>query len=420
MKSNIKNTNAVIITLTTALILTSVLLAGCGPTEVELEQLDGECRCLSLRVLTETVAEAQKAGRPIPAEALNLGGLGMLEGYYIDDENADVVLVGRSSDRQLLHLDDLALALRILDGGQDPSCSLDPMKDGVLNMNKVMSEPVDISDEAQLADFVARLQEATGPQEVVVEGVPLNSRWAWVMIQADYEMKKIGQGYRAVQGVQSSLDMKLEKAMKQRARGKKPRSGGGMSRYWFHLAEDPRFYRSDDIVFLEDCEVIILTEAQAASADGQLSDSGGKDKAARAWAAQFDVDLVGGEVLECAQLQALFRLLAVAKVMDLDRALEKVDLDLSFFSDGYALKDNRDMPPSLPGLANAKVAQHEDEEAIYYEAGIVCGGVSMDAPVKKKNILSNEMTREVLTPVKEMAQRLRPLVGFWWSLTAAS
>ncbi|MCK4302689.1 MAG: DUF1598 domain-containing protein, partial [Candidatus Eisenbacteria sp.] len=267
-----------------------------------------------------------------------------------------------------------------------------------------------------LSHFVDRLQQAIGPQDVVVGGVSKSSRWSRIMIFADYEMKRISQGLRDVDGVRSHLEMSLTNSMNRIAEGDTPESEGKMSRFWFHLAEDPTFLESEGILFLRNCEVVVLTERQCATADGRLFDGGGDDKCAQAWAKQFSIDRVAEDVPECAQLEALYRLLAVARAMELKGAAQQVGLDLSFLTDQYQSQSDRPLPNSLPGLANAASDQYVDdsENYIYTQAAIVCGGVSMETNVRLENILRSEKTGALLEPVRRLAMRLRPAFEFWW------
>ena len=75
---------------------------------------------LSLKVLSQEISKAKKAGKPIGREPERLAGLNWIEGFVVDRENQDLVLFGRQvCDRPSLHLDDLVVALRNLDRGTE-------------------------------------------------------------------------------------------------------------------------------------------------------------------------------------------------------------------------------------------------------------------------------------------------------------
>ncbi len=55
-----------------------------SPTTPLPQPAAGERICLSLRVLSELAASAKAAGKPLPPEAFNLGGIGWVEGYVVE------------------------------------------------------------------------------------------------------------------------------------------------------------------------------------------------------------------------------------------------------------------------------------------------------------------------------------------------
>src|SRR5262249_41270160 len=114
---------------------------------------------LSLKQLAREVAAAKRQGR-IPKPLRTLGGFNWFFGFaVVDRENGgDVLLLGvHDPGRPPLDIDCLATAIQVVASGREPACSLDPSTD-------------------------SRFQQS------VVRGVPWRSRWALVMILADYTM----------------------------------------------------------------------------------------------------------------------------------------------------------------------------------------------------------------------------------------
>lgn len=361
--------------------LASVLLCGIvAPASA------GERINLSLRVLA---LEARQ--RPEQPDVATLAGISRLEGYVIVPEDGDVILMGeRLVGRPTLHLDDLAVNIRNAWSAEpQPYCSLDPRPQDVLALNRLLSSGEVMTSVADMENYFARLKEGWGPQMVVVGGVPPDSRHAHVMIDADYHMKKLSQGLAHVDGVPSCIDLYIRDAENDIRRGdRSPGSGMSMSRFWFHLAKGAPSFQANNaqtIVCLENCAVVVLTEAQRAAADGSLFDSGGDDPQAKAFASELSAHLekAARQVTEYAELDNLFRLNVLVQAMNNQSAPEKAGLDLDFFMREYECRMKKPMPPSLPGLANSRTARvsftpgNSTREYILFP--MVCGGVSMES-----------------------------------------
>jgi hypothetical protein len=341
-----------------------------------------------MAVLGREAEAAQSAGRAMKAAVANLGDIGWLEGYVVDAANADVVLVGRrGAGRPALKLDDLIVALRNVWGGQAyPFCSLDPRPQDVVKVRQILAEgkaPGDIQQRRQVMD---RLKKAWGPQTVRVGGVPRDSRHAHIMIDADYHMKKVAQGLEEVPGVTGSLDRSLAEAKRAFEAGREPgRSGVAVSRFWFHVREGcPTFTEGDGQVWLAECPVMVLTERQKATADGQLHDAGGDDPDAKAFAQELSARFAdaAARVAAYAELEDLFRLGALVRALRLKDAPAGAGLDLGFYLQRYQYQSEKPMPASMPGLANHKEWYGESVrgDTVYqcWFWPMVCGGVSME------------------------------------------
>ncbi len=377
---------------------------------------------LSLRALA---LEAQKS--PMRPEVATLAGIGQLDGFVVEQDNADVILIGwRSETWPALHLDDLAVNIRnIWNDEPQPYCSLDPRQEDVLKINRLTSEAGPMTHVGDMDRFFARLEKAQGPQTVVVGGVPKNSRHAHVMIDADYHMKKLSQGLVRVDAIPSCINLVMNAAEESiRTKGDVPALGMSMSRFWFHIGKDePTFQQneSENIVCLDRCSVVVLTEKQRAAADGSLYDSGGDDPHAQAFARELSDHYheAAAQVREYADLENIFRLSVLLKAMHKQNAASKAGLDLAFFLEGYACQMETPMPSSMPGLANSKKAQGTlTKGATMYEYvlfPIVCGGVSMETPITSRQFSNNNSTR--LDQLYQAVIRSRPSRdALCWSL----
>jgi len=354
--------------------------------------------CLSLRVLS---LEAQK--RSVSSEANHMAGIGWFEGYVVDPDSQDVILIGRSASQwPSLHLDDLVVNLRnVWEQRVQPYCSLDPRPDDMLKLHRLTSQAGVMSSIEQMHEFYARLKEAWGPQTVVVGGVPKNSRHAHVMIDADYHMKKLSQGLAHVDGVPSCLDIVLEEARKSvQATGQIPALGMSMSRFWFHIGKgEPTYEESECIVCLDRCAVVVLTEKQRATADGTLFDSGGDDPTAQTFAGQLSDRFAQAarSVREYADLENLFRLSALLRAMHLQNATTKAGMDVRYLLADFVCQMESPMPPNLPGLTNNQEAKGTlTKGGMLYQYALfpmACGGVSMEMPVNRTQFKKTDSAR---------------------------
>lgn len=352
--------------------------------------------CLSLRVLSERINKAMKNKTSIEDAAQNLGGIGYLEGFIVDETGKkDIVLVGRRSKKcPSLHLDDLVANMRNLaEHRVYPRCSLDPRREDVVAMQELFCSKQGASSREAMADFFEQVKARIGPQKVVVDGVPRNSRHAHVMIDADYHMKKVAQEHVQVPGVKSKLELSLEEGKQQILNG-----GGSastqqsMSRFWFHIGPNsPAFQETKGAIWLDKCPVVVLTEKQAATEDGDLYDVNEDDPLSTAFAEDFSSAFsnLTQHVPVYADLENLFRLRAILLAMRHRKSLSAVGWDNGVpFVKSYKYLKETPMLPSLPGLANRKEWSHSvnigNMRYDYYLSPVICGGVSMAMEAKKE------------------------------------
>ncbi|MFA5291871.1 MAG: DUF1598 domain-containing protein [Phycisphaerae bacterium] len=364
--------------------------------------------CLSMRVLS---IEAEK--KPLSDKVMKLAGIGWLEGFVIDSNNHDIILIGRSVPNwPALRLDDLAVSIRnIWQRDSYPYCSLDPRPQDIMNLNHLASGSGAITSVEQMHEFFKKLQDAWGPQTVVVGGVPRNSRHAHIMIDADYHMKKLSQGLIEIPPISSCLDIVIDDAKKGiHSTGQVPALGMSMSRFWFHIGNDePAYQQADEIVCLEKCSVVVLTEKQRMAADGTLSDDYNQDDLqAGIFAQQLSENFqqAAMQVPEYADLENIFRLNAILQAMRFYDAAGRANLNLRFYLKEYVCQADYPMPDSLPGLANFKQVEEQfNQGAFVYQYVLfpmACGGVSMEINVSDKQFAKtdtaqlNQLRRTVL------------------------
>ncbi|MBN2055398.1 DUF1598 domain-containing protein [bacterium] len=380
-----------------------------------------ELRCLSMRALAR-----EARANPAVEEVETLGGIGWIEGYVIDADNRDIILFGRSMPTwPTLHIDDLAVAVRNAWGNDVyPYCSLDPRPEDVRKLNALLAgSPKSTSMPAMFE----QMRAVWGPQTVVVGGVSKGSRHAHVMIYADYHMKKVSQGLLHIDGIRSIPDISNQEARRQLEQTGRITGGSmSMSRFWFHVREGhPIFHESIDIVRIEDCDVVLLTEKQRANTDGILSDSGEDDPQAATFAAEFTANFRRAtlQAAEYAHLENLYRLSAVIHAMRFRDAPRRAGLDLTFWLDDFQPGKDVPLPTALPGLCNSAPVNFEidsSEGRYKYELfPMVCGGVSMETEVEEDNFTPGDKVQ--LAKIHQELLAARPAASsLTWSMKATS
>jgi hypothetical protein len=256
-----------------------------------LESFVAQCRehkqpyRLSLKKLAADCAVVPK-GSPLPTELRYLRGFTWFVGYLIDDANDDVILLGvKDPARPPLDIDCLVKAVNCASSGSEPRCSLDDDP-----------EP--------------------GYQKSVVEGVPWTTRWAEVMIFADYDM---GLCLRArdphIPGFKiwgQHFDEVLA-TVGWEGEGQPTKVVDGIkwveNRWWFNLDSTcPRAVADSagKLVYLYKNPMRISTEQKVDGAYG----SGKTTESARRFARDFTehMERLGQHYPNIAELQALFRL----------------------------------------------------------------------------------------------------------------
>ncbi len=238
---------------------------------------------LSLLDFFQEAAAAQANGK-LPEGIRFVKGFTWFFGYIVDREHGDVILLGvKDPARPPIDIDCLVTALKAVAEDKIPRCSLDEHPD-------------------------PRFQKS------VVGGVPWQSRWAEIMIDADYDMKKVCQGHLdpKVPGLMSWYDRELTDAYwNTRYRGSG--SSNTQDRWWFNFDSNiDRGLVSDerDLVVLHRNPVRLSTERKV---NGQYG-TGTIDYFGERFAQDFsnNMSLLGKHYPNVAQLEALYRLYDLA------------------------------------------------------------------------------------------------------------
>ena len=209
----------------------------------ELLGTSSPARRVSLKQLDEQLSAALKSGANIPPELKYLAGVTRIDYLVVDRENNDLAIVGPAegfvpdvqgrmrgiqSGRPVLNIEDLLIAWRAVESNRTSvSCSIDPTQEGIAAFNAFASQNQKARPNT-VGKVFETLAKKLGRQVITVHGVPKNSHFGVVLVEADLRMKRIalGKDPSQVKGVTSQLHF-------QRA------GGSTLSRWWFTPLYDP-------------------------------------------------------------------------------------------------------------------------------------------------------------------------------------
>ncbi len=343
-------------------------------------------RKISLRRLEETVADAHRLGKPLTSEIHFLAGVSAVKYVFIYPEIRDVVLagpaegweilpsgdaVGRTSRRPVLQLDDLIVALRSA-FADDPigsflGCSIEPTEQGV-KAHAAFLRKLSSIDQSQIPQVIRGMEQAMGPQEILVYGVAGSTRFALQMVAADYRLKRIALAHDSSPSrkVPSYLDL-AEAAV----------TGGPQKqhRWWFVGHFDAIRHSADRLAF--EFEGPGLRVDTAPTQQKNAPHNAGKPaRAATAFAelATKHIEELADQIPAFAELQNLVGL-AVAGVLvrRQSQPLEELDVKTAagddspqrpgndnhwrpthFLDAGHCLVASYEVPKKTPALANVR------------------------------------------------------------------
>ncbi len=410
---NSRQPAGVVLCLVLVLILSGLVTYGCRADDKLFVD-----RAVSLRMLQQKARDCAEKGN-CPKEIMNLCGLKRLHGFIIDSIGQDVVLLGQVRLKApALHLDDMTVALRSVWGRYDstvgniqyhtpPGCSIDPDEQTLQQLAAVGSRLSSSGDE--LDKTLQRWYEVCRQeQRVSVLGVPRDTRFAKVMVDADYFMKRLVDGSETagLDDFQSLMDMYFEKAKEELVKNQRLPHLSPYNRFWFAPGEN-RYSTSKSTIIISKCDVVLLTEEEYLSSSGGRVPSGGANPLAQLFAQSLSAryaDLARDKPIYV-ELEGLFRFVALARIMRELDALSMTGLNLGYLLDQHPIR-TVEVESAVMGISNVKRFSHKISRADYvetYELALPsCGGVTMDIVVNDEILVEDdsgqlaELTRTVL------------------------
>lgn len=291
--------------------MASVLQTVVGQPQGDVAQ-NANQRVVSLKRLQEALLDSRQNQNRMTPEIEFLAGLQRIEYVVVDDVNDDLLLVGpaepwelkpdgsvvgRTSGHSVLRLEDLMTAFRSVETARQDGgirCSIEPTADGRARLQNLLAN-VKLRPNQNPAFLEAAMREAFGPQQILLAGVPEDSRFARTMVAADFEMKRIAMGL--VDSPLPGLPSYLEISRNAR------QSASQNPRWWMACNYDP-IARDDSgrVWKLSGQGVKTLTEDDVVEVDGSVAAGGRQNKLAAKWA-----DMMTKQYDELSQQKPIFR-----------------------------------------------------------------------------------------------------------------
>lgn len=254
--------------------------------KVSLKQLEA-----AIAAQLEKSADDKQAAGELPDEIRYLAGLQRIRYVLALPETGDIVLagpaegwradaqgciVGVHSGRPVMHLEDLLVALRSVElASRTPiSCSIDPTPEGVARLQQFFNGRTEIGPKPQ--ETLHAIEDSLGPQNISITGIPADSRFARVLVAADYRMKRLGMNFEKspTPGLSSYLQMV-----------KASDNSNMMPRWWLAPNYQPLLKDAEGLAWeLRAGSVKVMTEDGFFAENGVRTTSGKNSPTAQKWA----------------------------------------------------------------------------------------------------------------------------------------
>ncbi len=305
-----------------------------------------ELRAISLRGLEQAIRQTgAHTVEDLPHDIQYLYGLQRLDYVFLDLERADILLagpaegfapdslgrmIGLTTGRPPIRLDDLLVALRWAEtNSQDIGCSIDPRPERLNNLNRWLQQNSTATTRSAAARRFPTMAQILGEQDVRIWGVPNDSHFAQVLIEADYRMKLIAMGKEnpRVRGLRSHLSMLAP-------------NGNSIQRWWFVPLYEPIQADEEDTSFrFSGQRAQVLASDEWADRSGRLQDAAFTRASTTRFAQQFTEHFpkLAEKSAGFAELQNVFDLAVLAALLRQEQARERLNWKMELFLDAEAL-----------------------------------------------------------------------------------
>ena len=352
-------------------------------------------RKVSLKKLNELIAYSSEEGLELPDEALYLGGLTSIQNVVAVPEENDILLIGPAegwkydqagclvgvkTGKPIILLEDLITLVRLWNGNTRPevmTCSIDPTAEALGRVARLKQNFHVRTHNIQ--EYRRELEQAFGMNDVVLRGLPSDSRIARVMVAADYKLKQIGLGVPgAPRGIPSYLSYVPLGA-----------NNSLNPRFWLAPEYGTISHDVERLTWdLSQSKVKVMTESDYIDVRGGRVATGTSERAATRWAENLtknyhdlaSKDSVFADLKNCMELSV-----AVALIYK-ENLIKRADCEINMLWDRNAITLPRyDVPKQVQSIG---VTERKTGGFV-----VACGGVEVNPWAKlEKTQLSEELS----------------------------
>lgn len=375
-------------------------------------------RKVSLVKLEAACADAVRNGEPVPTEMMYLAGIQRIDYVFVYPDQEDLVIagpaegfapdevgriIGVTTGRPPLRMDDLMIALRAAERGGEIGCSIDPAPERLAALKQYLALNSTPATPAIVQQRYHKMADVLGLQDVKTWGVPAESHFAHTLVEADYRMKLVSMGLQKVHvaGFRTHLSMLTP-------------TGNSMQRWWLTPLYDA-FYRSEDgnAFQLAGQRAQLLAQEEVVGAAGQRSDAAFTRLTTQTYAQLFTEKFpeLADEVTVFAELQNLIDLAVVAALFKKERLPEKVNWPMDVFLDAERVPIvTGAVPRHVPTIFSFRRASRR------LVLGLIGGGVTIDPMQTVRHVAFKSGSGKRLDGIRVSARSPSPThkQGRWW------
>ena len=383
-----------------------------------------ELRMVSLTRLEQAVARRIEEGLPVPETMAQLAGLNSIKYVMVMPETNEIVIAGPadgwqynnqgqpvslSEGRPTFQLDDLVTVLRTFArGNTDFGCSINTRDEGIKSLKDFVekSQAKGELSPGAVKSWVKQIQDKLGRQDVVVWGVPAESRVARVIVEADYRMKLIGinklDAGKEIPGYFDLLPVSEQKN----------KSTMDALRWWLTLQCDAVLHSADKNVFeIQGSSVLCLSENQLVTSEGKHLPTGKSEPTNRLFAQNFTANYskLAQKDLVFADAQNIFNMALCSALIQNENLRGKAGWNMGVFApNGAYAPASYPAPKEVESVVNHRVYRGKDI-VVQAAGGVRCNVMSI-AKDPDHNKVSEQL--EGLTTTTKAPQR--DSTRWWW------
>ncbi len=338
-------------------------------------------RMVSLPRLEAAIEECLKNKTPVPPEMQFLAGIQRLDYVFLDPKTKDLVIagpaegfstdaygrvVGVTTERPPLRLDDLMVALRLLERTGSFGCSIDADETRMAQFQQYVKTINTPTTPAGVAQRYLNMAKILGLHNVRVWGVPAESHFGYTLVEADWRMKRLSLGFDnpKVRNFRSQLAML-------------GRGGNSTQRFWFIPLYDAFQQNTEGTAFhFSGQRAQLLSQEEYVSPAGKRSDAPTTRVSTQRFAKLFTEKFpeLAEAVPIFAEMQNAIDLAILAALLKKERLPQKIGWRMELLLD-----EQRAMYPTGPTPKHVGSLVNYRKAGRGMNVGLVGGGVVVDA-----------------------------------------